>query len=154
MIGTGNVLNTWGIFTGKYIAAREPFIHRVGCLIKRLHWFFTQVDFIQLLVVAVACTDLHVFTEKIISGLKRETTTDKDTAWVLDKDNVDHRITQDIKLTNVVDGSQKLHTQCPCAAVRYRVAFAGIKFAFGSSHPDQRTPYLRAKSLMYFIGFR
>lgn len=54
MIGIGNVLNTQEIFTGKYIAAREPFIHRVGCLIKRLHWFFTQVDFIQLLVVAVA----------------------------------------------------------------------------------------------------
>lgn len=74
-------------------------------MIKRLHWFFTQ-----LLVVAVAYNDLHVFTEKIISTLKRKTTADKDTAWVLDKDNFDHRITQDFKLTNVVDGSQKLHT--------------------------------------------
>jgi hypothetical protein len=109
MIGTGNVLNTQGIFTGKYIAAREPFIHRVGYLIKRLHWFFTQVDFIQLLVVALAYTDLHVFTE-IISTLKRETATYKDTALVLDKDSLDHRITQDVKLTNDVDGSQKLHT--------------------------------------------
>lgn len=57
-------------------------------MIKRLHWFFTQ-----LLVVAVAYTDLHVFTEKIISTLKREITTDKATAWVLDNDNFDHRIT-------------------------------------------------------------
>jgi hypothetical protein len=38
--------------------------------------------------------------------MKLETTTDKDTAWVLDKDNVDHRITQDVKVTNDVDGSQ------------------------------------------------
>jgi len=108
-MGTGNVLNTYGIFTGKYIAAREPFIDRVGCLIKRLHWFFTQIDFIHLLVVEIAYTDLHVFTEEIISTLKRETTTDKDTAWVPVKDNVDHRITQDVKLTNDVHGSQKLH---------------------------------------------
>jgi hypothetical protein len=69
MIGTGNVLNTYGMLIGKYIADREPFIHRVGCLIKRLHLFFTQVDFIQLLVAAVAYTDLHVFTQKIISTL-------------------------------------------------------------------------------------
>lgn len=79
-------------------------------MIKWLRWFFSQVDFIQLLVVAVAYTVLHVFTEKIISTLKRETTTDKDTAWVLDKDDVDHRITQDVKLTNDVDGLQKLPT--------------------------------------------
>jgi hypothetical protein len=33
--------------------------------------------------------------------MKLETTTDKDTAWVLGKDNVD----PDVKVTNDVDGS-------------------------------------------------